>query len=98
MENSFFETCVDFSSMQVFYWGIFYKFLILERCSQKEATSFLIYNSSDIIYLEVKEMSKKTGRGRIAPSVNPQGHGKDVEFSTEPKSELENKAKKSNTK
>lgn len=42
MENSFFETCVDFSSMQVFYWGIFYKFLILERCSQKEATSFLI--------------------------------------------------------
>jgi small acid-soluble spore protein L (minor) len=49
--------------------------------------------------LEVKEMSKKTaGRGRIAPSVNPQGHGKDVEFATEPKSELENKAKKSNTK
>ncbi|MFE4813487.1 small, acid-soluble spore protein L [Peribacillus simplex] len=43
-------------------------------------------------------MSKKTGRGRIAPSVNPQGHGKDVEFFTEPKSDLENKAKKSNTK
>jgi small acid-soluble spore protein L (minor) len=46
----------------------------------------------------VNEMSKKTGRGRIAPSVNPQGHGKDVEFATEPKSDLENKAKKSNTK
>ncbi|MFU2014281.1 small, acid-soluble spore protein L [Peribacillus butanolivorans] len=44
-------------------------------------------------------MSKKTaGRGRIASSANPQGHGKDVEFSTEPRSELEDKAKKSNTK
>ncbi|MDM5221300.1 small, acid-soluble spore protein L [Peribacillus sp. NJ11] len=38
-------------------------------------------------------MSKKIGSARIAPSVNPQGHGKDVEFSTEPKSELENKQK-----
>ncbi|MDM5210994.1 hypothetical protein QUF94_06035 [Peribacillus sp. NJ4] len=31
-------------------------------------------------------MSKKIGSARIAPSVNPQGHGKDVEFSTEPTS------------
>ncbi|MEY9869099.1 hypothetical protein ACDZ29_04795 [Peribacillus sp. RS7] len=38
-------------------------------------------------------MSKKIGSARIATSVNPQGHGKDVEFSTEPKSELENKQK-----
>ncbi|WP_078409848.1 small, acid-soluble spore protein L [Priestia abyssalis] len=37
-------------------------------------------------------------QGQKNPSVNPQGHGKDVEFSTEPKSELENRAKKSNTK
>lgn len=44
-------------------------------------------------------MSKKSsGRGQKAPSVNPQGYGKDVEFSTEPKSELQNLAKKSNTK
>lgn len=44
-------------------------------------------------------MSKKSsGRGKKAPSVNPQGYGKDVEFSTEPKSELQNLAKKSNTK
>ncbi|MDQ0228828.1 small, acid-soluble spore protein L [Metabacillus malikii] len=44
--------------------------------------------------------SKKKGnnRGKIAPSVNPQGHGEDVEFSTEPKSKLENAAKKKNTK
>ena len=44
-------------------------------------------------------MSKiSSGRGQKAPSVNPQGYGKDVEFSTEPKSELQNLAKKSNTK
>ncbi|MEE6450259.1 MULTISPECIES: small, acid-soluble spore protein L [Bacillaceae] len=44
-------------------------------------------------------MSKKsTGRGQKAPSVNPQGYGKDVEFSTEPQSELQNLAKKSNKK
>lgn len=41
---------------------------------------------------------KSTGRGQKAPSVNPQGYGKDVEFSTEPKSELQNLAKKSNKK
>ncbi|MQR86622.1 small, acid-soluble spore protein L [Bacillus megaterium] len=41
---------------------------------------------------------KSANRGQAAPGVNPQGHGKDVEFSTEPKSQLENKAKKSNTK
>lgn len=37
-------------------------------------------------------------RGKKAASVNPQGHGKDVEFSTEPQSKLENAAKKKNTK
>ena len=37
-------------------------------------------------------------RGRKAPSVNPQGHGQDTEFATEPKSKLENAAKKKNTK
>lgn len=44
--------------------------------------------------------SEKRGnnRGRKAPSVNPQGHGEDVEFATEPKSKLENAAKKKNTK
>ncbi|PGT83105.1 MULTISPECIES: small, acid-soluble spore protein L [Bacillaceae] len=41
---------------------------------------------------------KGNNRGRKAPSVNPQGHAKDVEFSTEPKSKLENAAKKKNTK
>jgi small acid-soluble spore protein L (minor) len=44
-------------------------------------------------------MSKKNkNRGQMASSVNPQGHGKDTEFSTEVASKLENKAKKSNTK
>lgn len=44
--------------------------------------------------------SEKRGnnRGKKAPSVNPQGHAPDVEFSTEPKSKLENAAKKKNTK
>lgn len=42
--------------------------------------------------------NKRNIQGQKNPSVNPQGHGKDVEFSTEPKSELENRAKKSNTK
>ncbi|NMD72456.1 small, acid-soluble spore protein L [Bacillus sp. DNRA2] len=37
-------------------------------------------------------------RGTKAPGVNPQGYGQDAEFSEEPKSQLENKAKKSNTK
>lgn len=54
-----------------------------------------------IIGLEVNEMSSKftgSNRGKAAPSVNPQGQGKDTEVSAEPKSELENRAKKSNTK
>ncbi len=37
-------------------------------------------------------------RGTKAPGVNPQGYGQDAEFSEEPKSQLENFAKKSNTK
>lgn len=51
--------------------------------------------------MEVNGMSSKftgSNRGKAAPSVNPQGQGKDTEFSSEPKSELENRAKNSNTK
>jgi small acid-soluble spore protein L (minor) len=48
--------------------------------------------------VEVRVLSKNTGRGQKAPSVNPQGVGKDVEFAVEPKSKLENIAKKKNTK
>jgi small acid-soluble spore protein L (minor) len=45
-------------------------------------------------------MGKKKGasRGVKAPGVNPQGYGQDAEFSEEPKSKLENAAKKKNTK
>jgi len=45
-------------------------------------------------------LSKKHNRNRgvKAPGVNPQGYGQDAEFSEEPKSKLENAAKKSNTK
>lgn len=45
-------------------------------------------------------MGKKQGsnRGKKAPGVNPQGYGQDVEFAEEPKSKLENAAKKKNTK
>ncbi|QVY60106.1 small, acid-soluble spore protein L [Cytobacillus gottheilii] len=37
-------------------------------------------------------------RGKKASGVNPQGYGQDAEFSEEPKSKLENAAKKKNTK
>ncbi|WP_170007143.1 small, acid-soluble spore protein L [Bacillus fonticola] len=40
----------------------------------------------------------KTSRGKKAPGVNPQGYGQDAELTESPKSELENRAKKSNTK
>lgn len=42
--------------------------------------------------------NRGNNRGLKASSVNPQGFGEDVEFSTEPKSKLENAAKKKNTK
>lgn len=38
------------------------------------------------------------GRGTKAPAVNPQGYGQDAERTEDPKSQLENRAKKSNTK
>ncbi|MEK3888587.1 small, acid-soluble spore protein L [Bacillus sp. FSL K6-3431] len=38
-----------------------------------------------------------SNRGKKAPSVTPQGYG-DTEFAEEPKSKLENAAKKKNTK
>lgn len=37
-------------------------------------------------------------RGKAAPGVNPQGYGQDADFTEEPKSKLENAAKKKNTK
>ncbi|MBM4762063.1 small, acid-soluble spore protein L [Bacillus sp. B15-48] len=43
-------------------------------------------------------MSKKSGRGTKAPGVNPQGFGQDADFTENPKSKLENAAKKKNTK
>jgi small acid-soluble spore protein L (minor) len=48
----------------------------------------------------VKFVSKNNhkNRGIKANGVNPQGYGQDAEFSEEPKSKLENIAKKSNTK
>lgn len=49
---------------------------------------------------EVNLLSKKNHlhRGVKAPGVNPQGYGQDAEFAEEPKSKLENAAKKKNTK
>ncbi|EIJ78601.1 small, acid-soluble spore protein L [Bacillus methanolicus PB1] len=45
-------------------------------------------------------MSKKhnRNRGTRAPGVTPQGYGQDAEFDEDPKSKLENAAKKKNTK
>ncbi len=37
---------------------------------------------------------RQTNRGTKAPSVTPQGYGQDAEFAEEPKSKLENAAKK----
>lgn len=46
-----------------------------------------------------ENMAKKgNSRGKAASAVNPQGQGQDVEFSQEPASQLENRAKKKNTK
>jgi small acid-soluble spore protein L (minor) len=42
--------------------------------------------------------NKGNNRGKKAPGVNPQGYGQDAEFSEEPKSQLEQAAKKKNTK
>lgn len=44
-------------------------------------------------------MAKESrNRGTAAPGVTPQGKGQDVEFAKEPKTELEDRAKKTNTK
>ncbi|MGZ0085370.1 small, acid-soluble spore protein L [Caldibacillus thermoamylovorans] len=45
-------------------------------------------------------MTKNGGRNRgtKAPGVNPQGFGQDGTFTPDPKSKLENAAKKRNTK
>jgi small acid-soluble spore protein L (minor) len=45
-------------------------------------------------------MSKKhnRNRGTNVSGVTPQGYGQDAEFAEEPKSKLENAAKKKNTK
>ncbi|PKR85855.1 small, acid-soluble spore protein L [Heyndrickxia camelliae] len=50
--------------------------------------------------MEVREVTKKNNnRGTKAPGVTPQGYGQDTEFAAnDPKSKLENAAKKSNTK
>jgi small acid-soluble spore protein L (minor) len=41
---------------------------------------------------------KSSGKGRAATGVTPQGTSEDAEFAQDPKTELENRAKKSNTK
>jgi small acid-soluble spore protein L (minor) len=41
--------------------------------------------------------SQSSNRGKKAPGVNPQGYGQDAEYTPNPKSELENRAKKKNT-
>lgn len=45
-----------------------------------------------------RNKNRQTNRGTQAPGVNPQGYGQDAELTENPKSELENRAKKSNTK
>lgn len=48
---------------------------------------------------EVRQLGKRErNRSKTASGVNPQGNGQDTEFAEEPKSKLENAAKKKNTK
>ena len=50
------------------------------------------------LLVEVKKMSKHSAnRGQAAPGVNPQGYGQGAGAAS-PKSKLENKAKRDNTK
>lgn len=42
--------------------------------------------------------NRSSNRGKKAPGVNPQGFGQDDAVTPDPKSKLENKAKKENTK
>jgi small acid-soluble spore protein L (minor) len=46
----------------------------------------------------INKQKNHTNRGTLAPRVTPQGYGQDAEFAEEPKSKLENAAKKKNTK
>lgn len=48
--------------------------------------------------MEVIILGKSRNRGTKAPGVNPQGYGQDATLTENPKSELENRAKKKNTK
>jgi small acid-soluble spore protein L (minor) len=50
--------------------------------------------------MEVSAMAKNGGknRGTKAPGVNPQGFGQDATQTPDPKSKLEDAAKRSNTK
>jgi small acid-soluble spore protein L (minor) len=55
----------------------------------------------EILYIQEVSMLGKNNnknRGVKAPGVTPQGYGQDAEFAEEPKSKLENAAKKKNTK
>jgi small acid-soluble spore protein L (minor) len=54
----------------------------------------------EILLMGVRLMGNKSSknRGVKAPGVNPQGYGQDAEFAQEPKTKLENAAKKKNTK
>jgi small acid-soluble spore protein L (minor) len=54
----------------------------------------------EILLMGVRLMGNKSSkdRGIKASGVNPQGYGQDAEFAQEPKTKLENAAKKKNTK
>jgi small acid-soluble spore protein L (minor) len=61
---------------------------------------FIFFQRMVILCSEVSAMAKNGGknRGTKAPGVNPQGFGQDATFTPDPKSKLENAAKKLNTK
>jgi small acid-soluble spore protein L (minor) len=60
----------------------------------------IFFTNQATLSSEVSDMAKNggTNRGTKAPGVNPQGFGQDGTFTPDPKSELENAAKRSNKK
>jgi small acid-soluble spore protein L (minor) len=61
---------------------------------------YILRDNGNTIFGGESAMAKDGGknRGTKAPGVNPQGFGQDASFTPDPKSKLENAAKKANTK
>jgi small acid-soluble spore protein L (minor) len=70
------------------------------QCAVSRFPIHIFLLAGDTMPMEVREMAKNGGknRGTKAPGVNPQGFGQDATLTPDPKSKLEDAAKRSNTK